>query len=395
MKFLVAADDLGLVKRVVCERGTDTSKQTSAQPVIETYAADGLARHVEEMVRVAMVTPDALRDVVVAARAGGLLAVYDAVDFEELHRYAVAGPKDVFVAVVAVAGGVVACTSQGSLFGVDLDGGRFGKLPVEVVLPGGDVLVLVKHPDSDGVFAYGGKENDVRVVLVGGGAGLFGESAAVATLFQGKNVKNDKLDLRVPVWVLGIIFRNSLAQLLESTRWQFITLTRHGQIREYDSDHGRRPVRDHKVSDKPLITLRATADADQVVCSDTHTMTGVFSVLAGKLVAKYPGAVGSVQAVQVVAGLVAAAGLDRYVRVYDVALRVMVAKVYVGLKISAVWVESVEDAAVAPTPAPSPPPVAQKHAQSDDDDEMWDKLEGGREAGREGSRKRSRRSGTK
>ncbi|KAG0347068.1 WD repeat-containing protein 74 [Podila humilis] len=90
-------------------------------------------------------------------------------------------------------------------------------------------------------------------------------------IFKAKNVKNDHLDLRVPVW-------NTDLQYLDSVAISKIVVgTRHHQIRVYDTKGARRPAVDAEIGTMPVVAMVNGKDSSEVVFSDT--VTNVYSVL--------------------------------------------------------------------------------------------------------------------
>ncbi|KAH3669495.1 hypothetical protein OGAPHI_001616 [Ogataea philodendri] len=359
MKLLVSAEESGALKEIVCERGTDTSKQQAVQPSsIRTVCQETRDTRVQIFIL--------YEKYLIAARKGGLVTIYDIGDkYTEIKRLEGLSnsPEDVFVALFQLHGKIYACTEEGKVSIVEPE-----SWAVEHVSIKGPISSFVGDQFRPDVFAYGGKENDLVVI----------DLATKKELYKVKNVPNNKLDLREPVWISKIAFATEKDD--KKDVYKLITVTRYGQVRFYDSAHGRRPVLNFKLSDKPLITL-AKLDDHSIVCSDTHTTTAKFDFKTGKMLGKFQGAVGSIQAIDVHSGLLATGGLDRYVRCFDLESREVVAKVYLGTQISDVRVVEAEEQEVAAESAAEqkqPAVEEEEDAESsddDDDDEMWQKLE--------------------
>ena len=81
--------------------------------------------------------------------------------------------------------------------------------------------------------AYGGKENEAQVYCV--------ETGKV--IWTAKNVGNNFLDLREPVWVTDLAF------LPEEDQRKLAICTAYGQVRLYDIRAQRRPVIDSRVTE--------------------------------------------------------------------------------------------------------------------------------------------------
>ncbi|KAG0244174.1 WD repeat-containing protein 74 [Actinomortierella wolfii] len=168
------------------------------------------------------------------------------------------------------------------------------------------------------------------------------EALGKGQVFKAKNVKNDFLDLRVPVW-------NTDFQFLDSKDHQHHRLavgTRNHQLRVYDTKQARRPVLDVEIGTMPVIALANGKDATEVVFSDT--VTNVFSVdtLTGTILGQYKGFAGVATALacytpsddSTKTNLVTVS-MDRHLRVHDMTgARKLLHKVYLKQRMTAVVV---------------------------------------------------------
>lgn len=110
------------------------------------------------------------------------------------------------------------------------------------------------------------------------------EILANGQIFKAKNVKNDYLDLRVPVWNTDLQFLNQY----DTSR--IAVGTRNHQIRVYDVKSGaRRPAVDAEVGEMPVVAMANGKDGSEIVFSDT--VTNVYSVdtLTGAIIGQYKG----------------------------------------------------------------------------------------------------------
>ena len=123
-----------------------------------------------------------------------------------------------------------------------------------------------QSPTEQSVVATGGKENDLQLWDL--------NRTDVGPKFRARNVKNNFLDIRVPVWISDICFPDSLNPA------QVCTVSRHSHVRLYDAREGeqknqqRRPVRELEFPDESLTAVSATSDSSQV-------MLGQFQFLKG------------------------------------------------------------------------------------------------------------------
>ncbi|KAF8922763.1 WD40-repeat-containing domain protein [Dissophora ornata] len=201
-------------------------------------------------------------------------------------------------------------------------------------------------------------------------------------LFKAKNVKNDNLDLRVPVWNTDLQF---LSQYDHS---RIAVGTRHHQIRVYDTKNGaRRPVVDKEVGDMPVVAFSNGKDASEVVFSDT--VTNVFSVdtLTGDILGQYKGFTGVATALatftpfedESTTHLVSVA-LDRCLRVHEMSnTRKLLHKVYLKQRMTAVVVGEYAPPELAEEEDEGETSKKSKRAgdgegNDEDDDDVWESM---------------------
>ena len=401
MKFLAACEDTGSVKEIVCVHGTDTSKQDKPQPISIRNVCNEEGTSAKSRVLHMEISGDYL----IALRADDTLRVYDinTEEYDLLKTYQLSKTnKDDFpVSLVEDKTNevILATYSSGRIFFVNLDDGKFELPPISIQLDTKKPISCISlHPVEPNVVVFGGQENDARIIRLYDEASIpaqvFTSEEAKETffgsqkvLFAARNVKNDHLDLRPPIWITKVEFLDNKI----SGEYQFITTTKYGQLRMYDTKHGKRPKKDYPLCQKSIITLSFTnGDQEDIIISDTHGLVAKYSLekvdqkafkthsaSAGtiqkpvaKLLGKYTGGnTGAVFGVDVVDSLVATGGLDRYLRVYDVEDREVVAKVYLGTQINSVIVLDTEDETEE-----NDDEGKRKHEESDEE-ELWDQLE--------------------
>ncbi|KAG0085595.1 WD repeat-containing protein 74 [Podila epicladia] len=202
-----------------------------------------------------------------------------------------------------------------------------------------DLSVLLKDPETL-KKGKGKKESKAPLVDKNGAPYKSKEILANGQIFKAKNVKNDHLDLRVPVWNTDLQFLNQF----DITR--IAVGTRHHQIRVYDTKGARRPAVDAEVGTMPVVALANGKDASEVVFSDT--VTNVYSVdtLTGAILGQYKGFTGVATALasftpfedSTTTHLVTVA-LDRCLRVHEMdKTRKLLHKVYLKQRMTAVVV---------------------------------------------------------
>lgn len=185
---------------------------------------------------------------------------------------------------------------------------------------GADVFRMRQHTRKVGLVATGGKENDLK---------LWDLENLEKPVFQAKNVRNDFLDLRVPVWVTDMDF------LADSEK--VIAITGHHQVRIYDpSSHQRRPVVDFEFDEYPLTCLSLTPRPEQVVVGNSRGRVALLDVRRKGMVHVFKGVAGSIRAVccHPTLPLVASCGLDRFLRVHDLNTRLLQTKLYLKSRLN-------------------------------------------------------------
>ncbi|CAL9728323.1 ribosome biogenesis protein Nsa1p [Monosporozyma unispora] len=253
--------------------------------------------------------------------------------------------------------------------------------------------------DGDYIFALGGEENLVKLFK------LSSDFQTVKQFWEAKNVKNDRLDMRVPVWPMALKFLNPIADAKEKDKinYQFVTITRFSHLGVYQTQHGKKPLHyiDILPNRDPLTSLEFVADAELITpsgnlkSSDIDNFTFITTdtrkdVLKytnkGRLLGKYGKSdiVGAVNYIKNISGdkYLIEVGLDRYLRVFDINSLKTLIKVYVGAK--AHFVELLDDEDVElPQPISKNPKKRSKQAileeaEKDEDPEaLWDELEKG------------------
>ncbi|KAK9386393.1 hypothetical protein V1515DRAFT_604471 [Lipomyces mesembrius] len=428
MKVLVAAEDSGSLKDISFPFGTNTSVQQSTQPTITTFASAGRSSYVQRMIIAKLNTG---KEYICIARKGGIIQLYDVnpphalfVEWKDMTH----PPDDAFVGLEYVEGKLSSCTATGKLIMRDLHSISDSTNDYYTLL-GEPINAFRVHPRQPNIIAYGGKERELEISVIENICRRESDSttdsesdqssswyiAAIPTgrtlsrrkLWKAKNVKNDELDLRVPVWISDIRFldvnRNS------DTDFRLAISTRFGHVRVYETKYSRKPIVNVEVGDHPLIALSPCINDHEIIYCDTNSTTARFNLINGRKGGHYSGAAGSVlcldsflpqqdgamiegnedvasSVARVPSGdvpLLATGGLDRFLRIYNLQTRELVAKVFVGAKLSAVCI--VDGNSTVPSE-----PVSERESDEEDDGEAVDSDR----VKSEGERKRRKRLST-
>lgn len=346
MKVLVAADDTRSIKEVSFPKGADSSKQDAPQGSIQEFARENECGHVQ-LLRV-----NEEKSLAITSRKGGKIHVYSLPEFDLVHDHAIDNGEVVGLEIVK--NYALICSEKGTIERLALkeqNGEAYNVEQVVCTLEQGKTISAFavdasKTGDSYSV-AIGGEELDLQVLEIEFGA----EKELIKSVFKAKNVKNDRLNMRVPIWITNIAFLSHS---------KLITSTHYGQLRLYDITKARRPAISAKVSDREIKAMAVAAAEGNVIVTDNHSNVSKYSIDNFEPKGKYHGSTGAAQDVHASqGGYVAAAGLDRYLRVYDLNTREPVGKVFVNSQVSAVCIldDTLED------------------KRKSEDDELWEKLE--------------------
>lgn len=404
MRIFASSDETGNVKEVVCSLGVDTSLKDGERPeLVQNILQKDDFTNVRTRVHQLKIFQEKY---LLAHRLGGILCVYEyfassqvaGENYGLIHSYKFPidmGDKPVSLVTFEEHGFAVAAYESLKIFLVYLDDLELEPLQIDLPLrdqtEAGQTVTtnaFVHCSYNPGVFAYGGKDNDLQIVRLFDSKTDMSKNSfmdankwKIKVLFRGDNVEPDHLDLKVPIWITQILFTK------ETTKKAFhvITSTRYGHIRKYNTKEDAQPLDSWKVSEKPIITLNfANSEQTEIIITDVHTFVAKLSLVqidakahrivsasAGtfykpslKLLGKFSegGNTGAIHAVAISKDKVAFGGLDRYLRVFDIQTRKMLMKVYLGTQIS--WVCVLEDAE-----------TTQQANEAAEDDELWDQLD--------------------
>lgn len=216
----------------------------------------------------------------------------------------------------------------------NLDGKNLSKNVINEFKCGSDIFVLKKNPFNPNQIATGGKENDLKIWNLD-------KKEAV---FKAKNVADNWMQLREPVWVTAIDF-------LDENK--VVVGTGHHQVRIYDLKTGvRRPIYNLNYGENPLTALKVLPDSsNRVIVGNTRGEMEMIDLRTAtskndqcKTVKKYKGFQGTIKSIQIqntplynLNGsdlCVATCGLDRFLRVHHVESSTLLSKVYLKSRLN-------------------------------------------------------------
>lgn len=326
MKVLVAGIDTGSIKELDFAKYTDTSNPDGAKPEITTHIPSK-GDHVVQLLDTA--------SGLVVARMSGQVNLYQ--NFE-------------LVAEIGKFGRVVGLAEQdGKLIIVDADGhGKIYDLNAKesIGFEFADGLeVCQKHP-TEAAFVVAGLERRPQIFK------LNLDDGAVETVFEAKAPKNDQYDLPEKNLVTQATF------LPSESGYKLAAVTKHGKLRVYDSTHGRKPAHQVQVSNYAINAL--VEFEGKVVTGDAQSQIGIWQTFpVPRLLGSYKDVAGATEWISKRGPLIAAGGLDRFLRVYEAESREMVGRVYTGEEIAVTLIVQDEDEAI-----------------EQQDDQLWKDIDG-------------------
>ncbi|XP_059875061.1 WD repeat-containing protein 74 isoform X3 [Delphinus delphis] len=224
---------------------------------------------------------------------------------------------------------------------------------------GPGVCRMRQDPARPHMVATGGKENALKVWDLQG---------SEEPVFRAKNVRNDWLDLRVPIWDQDIQF------LPESQK--LVTCTGYHQVRVYDpASPQRRPVLEATYGEYPLTAMTLTPGGNSVIVGNTHGQLAEIDLRQGRLLVCLKGLAGSVRGLQCHPSkpLLASCGLDRVLRVHRIRNpRGLDHKVYLKSQLNCLLLSGRDNWEDEPHEPQEPNKVPSEDTETD---ELWASLE--------------------
>ncbi|XP_071962870.1 WD repeat-containing protein 74-like [Antedon mediterranea] len=226
---------------------------------------------------------------------------------------------------------------------------------------GENVYKLKQNAEKPHIFATGGKENCLKIWDI---------NNLEEPLFKAKNVKNDFLDLQVPIWLTDAQFLPQSAKVL--------TATGHHQIRIYDPDCQRRPVFDMNYDEYPITAVEVSSDGWSVFAGNTHGRMAHIDLRNKQILKVYPGFAGSIRCIGIhsTEPLVATCGLDRFLRLHNIHTAEVIHKVYLKSKLNCLLMKCTEEFQEnESTKSKTNSSIVEKESKDvDSDDDVWGQM---------------------
>ncbi len=166
---------------------------------------------------------------------------------------------------------------------------------------------------NNGGVLFGGKENDAKLYSI----------ETQKEIWAAKNVSQDNLHLRVPVWITCMSFRNPLVDSFEGDSSVFYTGTAYRHVRMYDMKSSQKPTATLEIGPDFRVSAIQPArggESDRLLyVSDTTGGITQWDMRTQRRVHTLKGASGSIREMSLSEDgkHLACVGLDRFLRVYD------------------------------------------------------------------------------
>lgn len=205
------------------------------------------------------------------------------------------------------------------------------------------IIVGTRATSGPPALAAGGRENDLK---------LWDLNTTQCT-WKAKNIPNDFLDLRQPVWISslrslepeGVTGSDSGG----TTAHQIIAGTAYRQVRLYDTRAQKRPTHSVNADEHGITTMAVAPNTKEVVVADTAGLVRVLDLRKMEWGRRFYGPAGSVRGLAFHPSLpiLACVGLDRMARVYDYHSREQKFQLYLKQRLNAVLFDGEGEVRVA------------------------------------------------
>ncbi|RNA36918.1 WD repeat-containing 74 [Brachionus plicatilis] len=229
---------------------------------------------------------------------------------------------------------ILTCVDKGLMKLWSVNEENLSKNLVSEIKCGSDIFAIKKNPFNINLIATGGIENDLKVWNLD----------KTEAIFKAKNVSDNWIQLREPVWVSAIDF-------LDENR--VVIGTGHHQVRVYDLKTGiRKPIYNLTYGENPITAISVLPDfSNRVIVGNTRGEMEMIDLRSAvskndqcKTIKKYKGFQGTIKSIQIencpqykLNGsdlCVAACGLDRFLRLHHVESSSLFCKVYLKSRLN-------------------------------------------------------------
>ena len=212
------------------------------------------------------------------------------------------------VGVMVHDGTTVACDTKGVVSVWDGNERKFHKQI------GDEIRTIKQNKYKRNYMASGGKENNLK---------LFDVEQIEKPVFAAKNVRNDSLDLRRPVWVTDIDF-------IDGEECKIVVGSGYHKIQVYDTRKQRRPIDEINWEEYPITSISMASNGNDLIVGNTTGSMASIDLRKKQKNGSFKGIAGSISSIKChqTQGFVICAGLDRFLRIYDEKTRGLLQKFY-------------------------------------------------------------------
>ncbi|CAJ0891848.1 13093_t:CDS:2 [Entrophospora sp. SA101] len=313
MKFYTG-DEVGLIKAITISN----LSQKEASPIIKKWGKIDRAQGVQLMYQ-AKIYDESEQQQIIVARKNGKIHILDPNEegkaMKEFTHEQISDNKIEcvqFVGLFANSTTLVTCDAKTGIITyqpISID--NESSFPITSFSISKDLCRLRVHPKSHNIFGCCGKEYELTIWDVNSykeGSCPFSSQSKKESkpglIWKAKNLRNDFLDLRVPVW-------NTDMQFLNDDATKIVVGTKYNQIRIYDTKVKRRPVLDLSIGEHPVVSLIVGRNLNEILFSNTAGNLFSIDVRTG-----FAGAVSSME-VDSKSTYLATVSLDRFLRVHE------------------------------------------------------------------------------
>ena len=303
---------------------------------------------------------DAREEGIICGTKSGLIRTFitDAETFSESSRECGEAP---ITGIIVHNESTLACNTKGS---VSIWDGNNLTLQKEI---GDNICTVKQNKKQKNYVAFGGKENNLK---------LFDIEHMEKPMFIAKNVRNDSLDLRQAVWVTAIDF-------IDGEDCKIIVGTGHHKVQIYDTRKQRRPVDEVLWEENPITSISLAANGNDLIVGNTIGSMASIDLRKKQKNGSFKGIKGSISSIEChqTQGFVVCAGLDRFLRIYDIATRSLLQNLYLKSRLMCVLLSenSYEDEIFGKNMLCASSSIKKndlkKTANDEADDSIWNEME--------------------
>jgi hypothetical protein len=207
-----------------------------------------------------------------------------------------------------------------------------------------NVVCAKLHRDGTHL-AIGGKEVELSVWDINQGK----------QIWQAKNVENDFLDMRVPVWIRSLTFLRDFDSTVVSSSHSYLIAiaSAYKHLRIYDTrSSDARPIKSIEIGDYGFTSLALSGDGRSLITGDASGFLRRMDASSLELTGTLHGPAGSIRSIDSHPTLpyVASVSLDRCLWIHNIHTRQLVRRIYLKQRLNSVMFERPGGFSIPPPP---------------------------------------------